>query len=291
MPSFSNKKQLRFQITLGTDKFNEAGDDQITLQGYRAEVDIENAGWLQMGMMRAKIYGMAESDMYKATMYPFRIGPLQNTIIVYAVDGDSESIVFAGNIVQSWGNFSSVPDVYLEIQAQAAFSSAITAVKPRSFKGGADVAEVMRSISDSMGRIFTNHGVSVKLSNVYLANTDLEQARQLARDSNIELVIDGLDFDILPKGQTKGSFSPEISKDNGMIGYPRYDGTYMTFETLYNPAIIPLGRIKMQTSFLPALGEWAVISMQHKLESETPGGVWMTSVICASPSVVAGVRR
>lgn len=49
-------------------------------------------------------------------------------------------------------------------------------VQPRSFKGGVDVASVMAQIAHSMGFAFENNGVNVKLSDVYLANTDLEQA-------------------------------------------------------------------------------------------------------------------
>jgi len=291
MPSFSNKKQLRFQITLGTSKFNEKGDNQITLQGYRAEADIELAGGLQMGNLRARIYGMAESDMYSATMYPFKLPEFrQNTIIVYAVDGDSESIVFAGNIFKAWANYSSPPDIYFEIQAQAAISSALEAVRPRSFKGGADVAEVMKTIAESMGYVFENNDVNVKLSDVYLANTTLEQAKQLAKDAGIVLVIDGKTLAICPQGIPRKSFVPTISKDNGMIGYPSYDGTYMTFQTLFNPQINPLGLVKVETSFLPAAGEWAVLSIQHMLESEKPGGVWMSSVVCTDKSLVGKLQ-
>ena len=62
--SFDAKKQLRFVITLGTSTFDAAGKyDQIVLQGFRASVDIDKAGGVQMGTLRAKIYGVSQSDM------------------------------------------------------------------------------------------------------------------------------------------------------------------------------------------------------------------------------------
>jgi hypothetical protein len=291
MQSFSNKKQLRFEITLGTSKFNEKGDNQIILQGYRSEADIEIAGGLQMGNLRARIYGMSESDMYSATMYPLNIGAFtQNTIIVYAVDGDTESIVFAGNVFRSWANYSNPPDIYFEIQAQAAISSALKAVRPRSFKGVADVAQVMSGIAEDMGYVFENNGTVVKLADIYLANTSLEQAKQLAKDAGINFVLDGKILAITPVGVARNSNVPKISTDNGMMGYPSYDGTYVTFQTKFNAQIIPNGLIELETSYLPAAGKWAVLSLQHTLEAEKPDGVWMTSVVCTDKSLVGRLQ-
>ena len=41
-----------------------------------------------------------------------------------------------------------------------------------------------------MATSFENNGVNVKLSDVYLANTDLEQAKELAQAAGIGLWID-----------------------------------------------------------------------------------------------------
>jgi len=57
MPSFSNKKQLRFVITLGTGKFGSSNNDTVTLQGFRAIAEIDKAGGMMMGTLKAKIYG------------------------------------------------------------------------------------------------------------------------------------------------------------------------------------------------------------------------------------------
>jgi hypothetical protein len=61
--SFQNKKALRFIITLGTGKFGSSNNNQITLQGFRATVDIDKAGGTQMGTLKAQIFGVSQSDM------------------------------------------------------------------------------------------------------------------------------------------------------------------------------------------------------------------------------------
>ena len=282
MPSFDNKKQLRFVITLGSDnpKFDEAGADQIILQGYRATVICENAGWVQMGELRAEISGMSQSDMNAITSYPLRITEAtRNKIVVYAIDGKQESVVFAGNMVKAWPDYSRMPDVCFRIQARAAYSSALQTVAPRSFKGGSNVADIMRQIATSMGLVFENSGVNVMLSDVYLANTDLEQARDLAKAAGIELNIEKNVLSIWPKGSYRNALIPLVSADTGLIGYPSFDGTFLIFDTLYNPSFITGGLIKVESDNLPAKGQWQILKMAHRLESEKPGGAWFSSVV------------
>ena len=102
MPSFSDKKQLRFVITLGTGKFGSSNNDQIILQGFRAIADIDKAGGMMMGTLRAKIYGVKQADMNSVTTLQWKPGSrIANTIEVYAIDGAAETLVFAGNIVNA----------------------------------------------------------------------------------------------------------------------------------------------------------------------------------------------
>lgn len=282
MPSFDNKKQLRFVVTLGSDnpKFDEAGSDQIILQGYRATAICENAGWVQMGELRAEIFGMSQSDMNAITSYPMRIGTaLQNKIVVFAIDGKQESVVFAGNMVKAWPDYSRMPDVCLRIQARAAYSDALKTVAPRSFKGACDVADVMRQIATSMGYVFENSGVNVKLADVYLANTNLEQARDLAKAAGIELNIEQNVLSIWPKGSYRNALIPLVSVDTGLVGYPSFDGTFLRFDTLYNPSFITGGLVKVESDNIAAKGQWQILRMAHRLEAEKPGGAWFSSVV------------
>ena len=83
MPSFENKKALRFVITLGTGKFGSSNNDTITLQGFRASADIDKAGGMMMGTLRAKIYGVKQADMNSVTTLQWKPGTLiPNTVVV-----------------------------------------------------------------------------------------------------------------------------------------------------------------------------------------------------------------
>lgn len=279
MPSFSNKKRLRFVITLGTGKFGSSNNDRIVLEGFRAIADIDKAGGMMMSTLRAKIYGVKQEDMNSITTLQWKPGTfIPNTVEVFAIDGEVETLVFGGNIVNAWGDYQSMPDVYLQIQAQAAFFNQLLSSKPRSFKGQIDVAKVMGQIAADMGYVFENNGVNVQLSDVYLSNTGTEQAKELAAMADCCLYIDDKVLSITPKYGPRVGNIPVISSASGLVGYPTFDGVGVNFLTLFNPAVIFGGSIKLKTDVKQAAGEWIVTSVAHRLESEKPGGAWFSTI-------------
>ncbi len=279
MPSFENKKALRFVVTLGTGKFGSSNNDTITLQGFRATADIDKAGGMMMGTLRAKIYGVKQADMNSVTTLQWKPGSrIANTVEVFAIDGAAETLVFAGNIVNAWGDYQNMPDVFLHIQAQSAFFNTLKAVPPRSFKGRVDVATVMGQIARDLGYTFENNGVTTQLVDVYLPNTGMEQAKDLARAAGCDLYLDDKILAITPPNVPRKVIIPLISSASGLVGYPTFDGVGVNFQTLFNPAITFGGSVKLVTDVQQAAGEWVVTSVGHRLESEKPGGAWFSNV-------------
>ena len=279
MPSFSNKKQLRFVITLGTGKFGSSNNDQITLQGFRAIADIDKAGGMMMGTLRAKIFGVKQVDMNSVTTLQWKPGTLiPNTVEVFAIDGAAETLVFAGNIVNARADYQSMPDVYLHIQAQSAFFNALKAIPPRSFKGRVDVASVMAQIARDLGYTFENNGVTTQLTDIYLPNTGMEQAKDLARAAGCDLYLDDKILAITLPNVPRKVIIPLISPASGLVGYPTFDGVGVNFQTLFNPAVTFGGSVKLETDVQQAAGEWVVTSVGHRLESEKPGGAWFSTI-------------
>jgi hypothetical protein len=279
MPSFTHKKELRFVITLGTGTFGDTSNNVITLQGYRAVVDIDKAGGVQMSTLKAKINGVKQEDMNAITTLQWKPGySIKNTVEVFAIDGNIETLVFAGNIINAWGDYQSMPDVFLQIQAQAVYFNQLAAVTPLSIPGGVNVVVVMERIARDMGLQFENNNVSVVLSDVYVANTLTEQARELARAANFDLYIDDKTLAITNRYDGRKGFIPTISATTGMIGYPTFDGLGVNFQALFNPAVTFGGKIKIETDIPQAAGEWIVTSVAHRLESEKPGGSWFSTI-------------
>jgi hypothetical protein len=279
MTSFSTKKQLRFVITLGTGKFGSSDNNRIELTGFRATADIDKAGGMMMGTLRARIYGVRQVDMNSITTLMWKPGTrIANTVEVFAINGDVETLVFAGNIINAWADYQNAPDVFLHIQAQAAYFNGLQAVSPLSIKGGISVAVVMARIAKDMGLTFENNNVNVILTDVYLANTLKEQALELSKACNFSLYIDDKTLAITNRYQPRKGLIPEISAQSGLVGYPTFDGIGINFQTLFNPAITFGGAVKLTTDVEQANGEWVVVSVSHRLESEKPGGAWFSTI-------------
>jgi len=277
--SFANKKELRFLITLGTGKFGSSNNNQITLQGFRAVVDIDKAGGMMMGTLRAQIFGVSQSDMNAITTLQWKPEAfIPNTVQVFAIDGNQETLVFSGNIVNAWGNYQTMPNVFLMIQAQAAYFNQLQAVAPTSFKGPIDVVAAMSQLAGNMGLTFENNGVSGVIQNQYLPNTYLEQAKTLAQAAGIWLYVDGDILAITPQNQPRKKPIPLISAETGLDGYPTFDRVGVNFTALFNPSLVFGGSFELKTTIPQAAGVWIATSIAYKLESEKPDGAWFAMI-------------
>jgi hypothetical protein len=265
---------------MSTNKFGSSNANVITLQGFRAETEIEKAGGAMMGTLRAKVYGVHQDDMNNITTLQWKPGTLIfNTVEVYAIDGDQQTLVFAGNIVNAFGDYKSMPNVNLYIQAQSAFFNQLLLKEPRSFKGQIDVATVISQIAKDMGYNFENNGVNVQLDNVYLPNSNMEQIKDLVKMANCDLYLDDNVLAITPKFAPRSDIKiPLIAYYSGLIGYPSFDGIGVTFDVKFNPAIRFGALVDLQTDVFKASGKWVVTSVNHKLDAEKPNGLWQSTV-------------
>lgn len=279
MPSLSNAKKLRFIITLGTGTFGSSNNNRIILDGYRSTANIEKAGGMMMGTLKAKVYGVSQADMNSITTLQWK--PQQrilNTVEVIAIEGLTETYVFSGNIVNAWGDYQGIPDVFLNIQAQSAFFNGIQSAKPTSVKGGVNVAIIMKKLADQMALTFENNGVDTVIVDPYSSGTLKDQALYYSNACNFDMYIDDKIMAITQRNRPRSGAVPIISAESGMVGYPTFDGIGVNFQTLFNPAVTFGGSIDLRTDVKQAAGKWVVTSMSHNLESEKPGGAWFSNV-------------
>lgn len=279
MPSFDNKKGLRYVITLSVGSFGSTQSNKVIIQGFRSTCEVTLAGENMMGLASIKIFGVAQEVMNACTYLSWNLTqPRPNEIQVYAIDGTEETLVFSGNIVNSWGDYQAVPDVGLYIQARSAMTYSLQSTPPRSFKSGTDVASICGIIARSMGKTLENNGVQSKLDDEYLSGSPVDQLKDLANHARIDWGIEGNIVWIAPKGQGRGGLIPLISRETGMVGYPTFDANGVNVRMLYNANIRQAGKIKIETDIQRASGEFVVQSFGHTLSSEMPDGPWFTNV-------------
>lgn len=271
--SLANKKALEFQF------FVAATQKTITFSNLRASLDVDKAGGMMMGTGKAKIYGVPREIMDEVTTLQWRPRTLlANTVTVYAIDGQTRTMVFHGNVVNAWGDYQSAPDVYLYIHAQSAFFEQTQTPPPRSYNGPVLVAKIMELLAGELGVSFENNGVTAVLASIYLRGSNVDQIRALAKAAGIDYYLDGKTLAICPANQPRAGVAPVLSPSTGMVGYPTFDGYGVTLHSLFNPAVIHGGQIKVESSVGPASGFWIVTSVSLRLESEKPGGAWFMTI-------------
>lgn len=279
MLSSANKKQLRFIISLGSGDFG-AGANIITLEGFRASVDIDRVGGVTMGTAQCKIYGLTLADMSAITTLQWDLmSKIPNTIEIFAIDGASDTKIFSGNIFNAWADLQSAPDVFLHIQAQTAWFNQIDNSAAISFDGDVSVAAIMAQLAQKMGMQFENNGVDKILTNCHLSNSTLAQVQDVAEHAGIDFVVDNNTLAIMPRGMPRAGLIPLISADTGLIGYPTFNGFGVSFQCLFNPSIVYGGAVRLETNQSRANGEWVVANVALRLQSETPNGAWFCSVL------------
>jgi hypothetical protein len=288
--SFTNPKYLNFVITLGAGKTFASGKNTLTISGLRASVGIDMGGGYMGGTLRARIFGLSQSDMNQMTYFAWmpqpQLGP-PNTITVTAVDGQTTTLVFIGFIIQAFGNYQAMPEAFIDLQATATQAAQLLPVSPLSIASNTTIDTVMGQLSAQMGFTFENNGVQAAVpKGTYLGNTAFFQATSLAQAFNFDMYIDRGVLAICPQGTARYTpFVPLISASSGLIGYPYGNMQGIVFDTYFNPNLLFGGSLQLVSDVEPLSGIWQVINISHTLESIIPGGRWQSTVNCNATGV------
>jgi hypothetical protein len=276
----------------------------ITMQGLRASVSIDHAGGADMGTMSANIYGLTPSQLNQLTSLQWKTAILglssqdfsAYTVQVYAIDGSQETLLYNGQVLNAWADFSGMPQTCLIIQTNpaGAYSALVNSANPLSISSNTTVGIVMSRLAQAMGFSFQNTSSDGSIVNQavtkgsYFGNTAMEQARSMMDAYRFWMYIDATTnpptLAIVPWGKARKSVVavPLISPQTGLIGYPLFNSSGVTFDCRYNPTILLGGQVKIQSSILQANDVWTVTSLSHQLTSQFPGGPWQSSVQAVS---------
>ncbi|WP_288038692.1 baseplate hub protein [Acidiphilium sp.] len=286
------QRELAFEFKLGKGQFGESGYDAVTLNGYRASVQISKSGRYGLAQAQARIYGVSDSIMNRLNTLGNQFYTQSHRFNEIAIAaGDSVrglATVFVGQIWNAWIDFDSAPDVALVVTASVDLLAGLKPIPPTSYGAPADVATIMESLATQMGMPFENNGVSVILSYPYLAGTARQQVEKAAEAANINWSIDSSrgPLAIWPKTGYRGPSAPKyatFSPTSGMIGYPTYTSYGISFRAVFTPGQDPaIGElIQVESSQVPACGTWVPAKIDYTLESQTPGGLWEMLMLCA----------
>lgn len=278
------RRQLRTTLALpnGANFAGEAGG-VIAVENMRTIVNVQAAGGPAWSHAKVQVFGLKQSIMNSLTRLSWDPRGLDRcTISIEANSGDGWQNVFVGEIIEGGPDYSGAPDAALILEATSVYFEALNPAVPSSYPQNTSVATIVSNIAKAMGRAFENNGVTTQLPPTYLPNTYPEQLRAVARAAGIDVYDESNVIAITPRGQPRQTALVNLNASSGLIGYPTLDNTGIRSLTcLYNPAIRFGGQVHVECDVPGAVGDWYVVSLDHMLESERPGGAWFSTMRCS----------
>ncbi|EBG0050132.1 hypothetical protein VQ196_000156 [Salmonella enterica] len=269
------KRSLKFEFTLKEGAFDESGNNILTIDNIKAEVEIGAYGGISGTTLEARVFGLSIDNMALLSYKGIQLnGAKQNMMKVWA-DGRP---VFFGSITNCFADLNQMPDAPLIISAfSTGFDQSITAA-PFSKEGVASVAEIITTIAASIGYTVVNNGVLAKLENPYFEGNPITQIQQCAHAAGIEIDFRLGAIYIWPQGGSIDETIPLVSPQHGLIGYPVFSNYGINFQCQYSDLILRGRKVQLETSLPNGSGVYTVQSAIHHLSTWTEGGPWSTIV-------------
>lgn len=270
------KKSIRVVLASNTVDFIN-GKNVIDFNGLPIDLDLDYAGLFSTAKIR--IYGLSKEHIDAITSLPFPI--LQPYIAefyvkVFVDEGLGEEELFTGSVQKAVPNYTSAPDVFVEIDSFAGtFTNAMDGIPPTSIEGDVPAPFLFQKICEPYKVEFVNHDVekvcsgSPRYDQVGLMN----RLRKAAQDYNIFVELYNNTVHIWEHSNKVWN----ITRDD-YIGYPTFNEVGIGI--VLDKAI----RVRRCDSFVisgsdvePANARWHVVSVKYLLSTKI-GGKWQVSI-------------
>lgn len=279
MGSFKNKT-IQVVMAMAEGVFQN-GSNQITVEGLPTSVEIQKQGGDERPSCTVTISNLNIDVVRQLTTLSFR--PLQrfkNQITINAGDvGSQLQTIFIGDFDNAYGEFQNAPTMNLLVKAIACQHGALMATPATSVDGVEQVSKLMEQWATEAGYTLENHGVNASVKNSVYRGSPVDKAKALAREVNIDLIIDDGKFSITPMGEAVSGNAIIVDPQHGLLGYPQFSNDGIELNMIFNPALKIGGLIKVESIVPRASGVWKITKINTKLEAYVPnGGSWNSAV-------------
>ena len=221
-----------------------ANGTRYTFTDFAMNVKVDKKGSPDLPEGEVTIKGLSLETMEQLTSLTFLKNARQNNILVIEAGYTEDTIaqIYRGEITSAKADFNSAPDIEFVISSKSGSYPSVIPQSPISVKGQQPAIEVIK---------------------------------QLAAD----LIIDDNTIVVTPRGQPrKNGITPELSKDNGLIGYPTFTDEGLQVVCFFNPELQIGGTIRIDTIVPKAKGTWKITEFSHELEvNSSSSATWRSS--------------
>lgn len=279
-------RKIDVEFTLGTGDFGAAGQNRLTISGARVYAHVQNVVAPHMSAdLSLRIYGMTLDHINAISVAGLLWAARENRIKVDAGDEVSGmTTVFDGLIYEAYPNFDGDADSrHFYVVGIASRIAQLKPVPASSYPGSVPAAQVIETLAKQAGFTLKNDGVTAVLASPYFWGTAWQQIQAAVRAANCYAGLDSVSktLTIWPKDAAPGDVTVTVSKETGMIGYPRFQDVQVIVRTMFNPIfnLSPGTSVSVKSDLKAADGKIRLTFISHELSSQMPGGPWETLLI------------
>ena len=277
-------KTVRITIQLRKGEFDNGGNTVI-IEGLPVSVTVTKQGGEAKNKASVTVDNLKLETATQLTTLAFkRLETYNNVIQIDAGSQGAElSTIFIGEITSAVPVMSD-SKLSLKIEALAGYYPALIPSTPTSVQENTTVEKLMKQFADEAGYSFENKGITASIANSVFVGSPVEKAKTLARQADVDLLIDDNKFTIQPFEAPKDGQIPLLSKGTGLIGYPSFSNEGINCKSVFNDKLKVGSYFKLESVLPHASGEWQITKVEHRLEAYTPNsGTWESDVTGVLP--------
>lgn len=277
-------KTVRITIQLRKGEFDNGGNTVI-IEGLPVSVTVTKQGGEAKNKASVTVDNLKLETATQLTTLAFkRLETYNNVIQIDAGSQGAElSTIFIGEITSAVPVMSD-SKLLLKIEALAGYYPALIPSTPTSVQENTTVEKLMKQFADEAGYSFENKGITASIANSVFIGSPVEKAKTLARQADVDLLIDDNKFTIQPFEAPKDGQIPLLSRSTGLIGYPSFSNEGINCKSVFNDKLKVGGYFKLESILPHASGEWQITKVEHRLEAYTPNsGTWESDVTGVLP--------
>jgi hypothetical protein len=267
------------QITL---QFSGADIGTINLEGLRCQAIINNPGGTNaFGNLQLKVWGMTLEQMneYSKAGSNLVAGVNYFVTVMAGNEGSPLTQVFSGHIVNSYIDFSNIPEVSFVCVASSGYLEKITSAPPNSYQGAQNAEDIIGALTTQLGSnwSFKNNNAHAIITNQYLSGSLIDQIKTVAKAAAFPFKIENNTVYIWSNDGNVDNVIVDVSPQNGLVGYPVYWAQGFYIKTEFNQLISNGRKINLTSSIPKANGLWDAHVITHEISTLIPDGPWFSN--------------
>ncbi|MGV3346426.1 hypothetical protein ACGVWS_12045 [Enterobacteriaceae bacterium LUAb1] len=270
-----SKKELRYEFSLSNGVFDESGNNKISVNNVKSSFRMGSYGNYGGTQAEITIFGFSADRLAALSGKGVGVYNLNHDarISVYA----GENKLFSGGIYASYANMNAQPETALAMNAIAGLDLKTSSSMAFSHPGAVPVNSMLQSICNFAGFKLNEKGLEGLISqNPYYSGSLLDQIRSICLDYSLWYRIFDNVLTVWPDKFSADDVVPLVSPENGLIGYPVFTQSGITFQTQFSTYLSQGRDIELVTSLPNASGRYRLYVVEHFLSSWTEGGNWHT---------------